>query len=94
MADKMLLQPTVCLHLLCVVTAQQYLNFLDSGRDELSASTDATCISDVLHEINLPDLTVTPTVLVILLGTDPHTCKDTHIIILNYMQSCKIYCIT
>jgi hypothetical protein len=54
------------------MTALQFLNFLDSGRDKLSASRDATHISDVPHEINLHDPTVTPIVLPILLGTDPH----------------------
>jgi len=58
--------------------AQLSLNFLDSRRDELSASRDAVYISDVPLETNLPDLTGAPTVLLILLGFDLHTYK-THI---------------
>jgi hypothetical protein len=57
--------------------AQLSLNFLDSRTDELSASRDVVRISDVPLEINLPDLTQAPTVLLILPGFDLHTYKTT-----------------
>jgi hypothetical protein len=59
------------------MTVQQSLNFLDLGRDELSASTDAKYISDVPQQTNFPDLTEPPTVQLILLGFDLHIYKHT-----------------
>lgn len=71
------------------MTAQLSLNFLHSKRDELSASRDVVRISDVPLETNLPDLTGTPTVLLILLGFDLHTYKI-HINLSPFYENSKL----